>query len=114
MIQNVTMGGSMKKADLISVTAGVKLKKLRIEAGYKVSEFAIQIQRSEQQLVRYESGITKIDLGTLFLYLRALNANVCDFMQSLSLEYEEEKAQNHFCIYKEKDKFVSLLADINY
>lgn len=47
MIQSITMGGGMKKADLISVTAGVKLKKLRIKAGYKVSEFAIQIQRSE-------------------------------------------------------------------
>lgn len=104
----------MKKVEFISVTAGVKLKKLRIEAGYRVSEFAVQIQRSEQQLMRYESGVTKIDLGTLFLYLKALNANVCDFMQSLFLEYEEDEAQNHFCIYKEKNKFDSLLADINY
>ncbi|MCX9110985.1 helix-turn-helix transcriptional regulator [Providencia rettgeri] len=103
----------MKKANLISVTAGVKLKKLRIEAGYKISEFAALIQKSEQQLIRYESGITKIDLETLFLYLKALNANMCDFMQSLSLEFEEED-QKHLYIYKEKNKFNSQLADINY
>lgn len=38
----------IKKANLISVTAGVKLKKLRIEAGYKISEFAALIQKSDQ------------------------------------------------------------------
>ncbi|HHN8583819.1 TPA: helix-turn-helix domain-containing protein [Providencia rettgeri] len=103
----------MKKANLISVTAGVKLKKLRIEAGYKVPEFAALIQKSEQQLIRYESGITKIDLETLFLYLKALNINMCDFMQSLSSEFEEE-AQKHLWIYKEKNRFNSLLTDINY
>lgn len=103
----------MKKTNLISVIAGAKLKKLRIDAGYKIPEFALLIHRSEQQLMRYESGITKIDLETLLLYLKVLNANMCDFIQSLSAEFNNQD-QNNFCIYKEKNRIDSMLADINY
>lgn len=103
----------MKKTNLISVIAGAKLKKLRIAAGYKIPEFALLIHRSEQQLMRYESGVTRIDLETLLLYLKVLNANMCDFIQSLSIELDN-KEQNKFCIYREKNKIDSLLADISH
>lgn len=103
----------MKKNNLISANTGSKLKKFRVAEGYKIPEFASLIQRSEQQLMRYESGVTEIDLETLFLYLKALNINICDFITSLYSEFEENN-QKQACIYKEKNKFDSMLADINF
>ncbi|WP_322957912.1 helix-turn-helix domain-containing protein [Providencia huashanensis] len=73
----------MKSEKNISVLAGRLLKEYRTSAGYTVWKLAEKINRSEQQLFRYERGVNKIDLDTLLTALRVLNIPSPDFFAQL-------------------------------
>lgn len=79
-----------------AVLAGQKLRKLRKEARYTVGEFArLSKCKSEQQLYRYERGLNRIDLDTLVLCLRLLDADIRLFFDELASEKSDEMTENH-------------------
>ena len=79
-----------------AVLAGQKLRTLRKEAGYKGEEFArLSKCKSAQQLYRYERGINRIDLDTLVLCLRLLDADIRLFFDELVSEKNDEMTENH-------------------
>lgn len=82
----------MKKS-LISDLAGSKLKELRVSHGYKIHDMAIKLNKSDQQLFRYEKGVNKIDLDTIINYLEVLQIDINHFFSELYSEIS--KAKNH-------------------
>lgn len=74
----------------ISNLVGMKLKELRVLQGLKINDIAKRINKSDQQLFRYEKGINKIDIDTLFLYLDELNVDVPEFFLTLIFEMNKE------------------------
>lgn len=78
--------------DNYAVLAGQKLRNLRKEAGYTVIEFAkLSNCVTEQRLYRYERGINKIDIDTLVLLLKLLNASTSVFFEELVAENSEQE-----------------------
>lgn len=83
----------MEADGVVAVLAGRKLRQLRIEAGYTVSEFVrLSGCKSEQQLHRCERGVNKISVDLLVSALKVLNADIPRFFQELSDEIEREAA----------------------
>lgn len=82
----------MKKS-LISDLAGSKLKELRVSHGYKIHDMAIKLNKSDQQLFRYEKGVNKIDLDTIINYLEVLQIDINHFFSELYSEIN--RAKNH-------------------
>lgn len=78
----------------IAKFAGLKLRTLRLKAGYTTSEFVkLSGCKSEQQLNRCERGINKISLDMLISSLKALNADIPLFFNELSTEMEARKSK---------------------
>lgn len=73
----------MKTEKIISVLAGQLLREYRTTAGYTVWQLAKKINRSEQQLFRYERGTNKVDLDTLFAALSELSIQPHAFFAQL-------------------------------
>ena len=95
----------MDSNNLISQAVGRNLKRLRKEAGYKNSEFAKLVNKSEQQMHRYERGVNKIDLDTLIVALKILNINVGDFFTQLIDGDKEVDSMN--LIFEPKDEHLN-------
>ncbi|WP_265512252.1 helix-turn-helix domain-containing protein [Providencia heimbachae] len=73
--------------DTYAVLAGKKIRELRKEAGYTISEFAkLADCKSEQQLYRYERGVNKIGIDELVAALKVLNINIGEFFERLEKE----------------------------
>ncbi|MEY0017577.1 helix-turn-helix domain-containing protein [Providencia rettgeri] len=70
----------------ITALAAAKLQALRVSQGYKRHEIAQRLNKSEQQLFRYERGINKIDLDTLINYCDVLSLDIRDFFGELHAE----------------------------
>lgn len=74
----------------ISILIGRKIKSLRSNAGYTVSQFAkLTGCKSEQQLYRYERAINKIDIDTLISMLKRLDVNISLFFEQIADEATE-------------------------
>ncbi|MEI9714277.1 helix-turn-helix transcriptional regulator [Moellerella wisconsensis] len=76
----------MKEKYIVSSLAGAKIKKLRKNEGYTVNQLARLIDKSEQQLFRYERGVSKIDLDTIIKCLKVLKTNMTSFFDELAVE----------------------------
>lgn len=83
----------MKKL-LISDLAASKLKELRVSHGYKIHDMAIKLNKSDQQLFRYEKGVNKIDLDTIINYLEVLQVDINHFFSELNSEIKRMKNQS--------------------
>lgn len=83
----------MKKL-LISDLAASKLKELRVSHGYKIHDMAIKLNKSDQQLFRYEKGVNKIDLDTIINYLEVLQVDINYFFSELNSEIKRMKNQS--------------------
>ncbi|EJD6501487.1 helix-turn-helix transcriptional regulator [Providencia rettgeri] len=64
-----------------------ELKKLRTDAGYTLKSFACLINKSEQQLYRYEYYKNKIDIDTLVVALKILNVDIVNFFNDIAKRY---------------------------
>lgn len=90
----------MKTEKIISVLAGRLLKEYRTAAGYTVWQLAKKINRSEQQLFRYERGTNKVDLDTLLAALSELNIPPRVFFTQLEdvlADTSNEENNDHTC-----------------
>ncbi|WP_272691057.1 helix-turn-helix domain-containing protein [Providencia sp. PROV116] len=94
----------MKKS-LISDLAARKLKELRVSHGYKVHDMAIKLNKSDQQLFRYEKGVNKIDLDTIINYLEVLQIDINHFFSELNSEIKRIKNQSERNEYLVNDFF---------
>lgn len=83
----------MKKL-LISDLAASKLKELRVSHGYKIHDMAIKLNKSDQQIFRYEKGVNKIDLDTIINYLEVLQVDINHFFSELNSEIKRMKNQS--------------------
>lgn len=78
----------------VSNLAGAKLKEIRLSQGYKIHDIAVKLNKSDQQLFRYERGVNKIDLDTIINYLNILEIDFSSFFLELRLEMEMLKKNN--------------------
>ncbi|MDD9341021.1 MAG: helix-turn-helix transcriptional regulator [Providencia heimbachae] len=71
----------------ISKLVGLNLKQLRMEAGLTACQLAkMSGIKSEQQMYRYERGISKIGIAELVAALKVLNVNIGEFFNRLNEE----------------------------
>lgn len=81
----------MDNAECLSSIVGKELKKLRKEAGYNLGQFAKLINKSEQQLFRYERCVNKIDIDTLINSLIILDTDIALFFTRITKIYNKEE-----------------------
>lgn len=55
---------------------------------------AIKLNKSDQQLFRYEKGVNKIDLDTIINYLEVLQIDINHFFSELNSEIKRMKNQS--------------------
>lgn len=75
----------------ITILVGVKLKQLRLSRGFTVHDVAKKLNKTDQQLFRYERGANKIDLDTIINYLDILQIDIACFFSEL---YSEVNIKN--------------------
>ena len=88
----------------ISNLVGAKLKELRLAQGYKIHDMATKLNKTDQQLFRYERCINKIDLDTIVNYLEVLNVDISTFFLNLYSDIEKLKVSNDNLIYLSEQK----------
>lgn len=69
---------------------GVFLRKSRHEKELTASELGRLVKLSQQQVSRYELGITTISVEMLNVFLIALDKNWSDFFFSVMADYSDE------------------------
>lgn len=94
------------KNSLISDLAASKLKELRVSHGYKIHDMAIKLNKSDQQLFRYEKGVNKIDLDTIINYLEVLKIDINHFFSELYSEIKriENQSERNECYVNDCSK----------
>lgn len=88
----------MKNKNAVSILAASKLKSLRISQGYKIHDIAQKLNKSDQQLFRYEHGINKIDLETIIHYLTILDYDLIDFFSAIHSEINQSSNETLLAI----------------
>lgn len=61
---------------------GMKIRKLRIEAGLTLQTLGQRIGVSHQQLQKYETGANRVSAGMLPIIAEALGAEIMDFFET--------------------------------
>lgn len=95
----------MHTDNIISQVVGCNIKELRKNAGYTTKQLAQLINKSEQQLHRYERGVSKIDVDTLTAVLKVLNVNIADFFTQLT--GDEINADSTGTIFVPQNKYLN-------
>ena len=67
----------------VACAVGQKIKALRKAQGYTVFQLAKEIDISEQQLLRYERGVNRIDIDCLVRVLKILDVNMGEFFSEI-------------------------------
>jgi transcriptional regulator with XRE-family HTH domain len=65
---------------------GEQIKHLRIERGISGNELADLLNKSQQQISRYERGVSNITIDVLMLILYTFNTPVDDFFKDVYLK----------------------------
>lgn len=65
---------------------GSKIKKIRKEYGLTAAELAAVLNVSQQQFSRYERGINRIDIDSLFIISNYLRISIHYFLEDISPE----------------------------
>lgn len=63
---------------------GLRIKKLRTGAGITQKQFARSIQRSAQQVSKYERGVDSLNSGQIMIIAKALNRSASYFFQEIA------------------------------
>lgn len=72
----------MKKIKL-DIKIGAYIRSMRKEKGLTENDLAKLINLSQQQISRYEKGITPISISKILLIINALNLSIDDFIEKV-------------------------------
>ncbi|MDR2225292.1 MAG: helix-turn-helix domain-containing protein [Providencia sp.] len=81
--------GHIRLEKKVNKKIGIFLRKIRTEQGLTGTDVANILHISQQQISRYERGISNISLGMLFYLLTALNVNIHSLFHYLIDEFDE-------------------------
>ncbi|MEY0303826.1 MAG: helix-turn-helix domain-containing protein [Pseudomonadota bacterium] len=83
-----------------SIYCGAVIKKIRKESGITGTELAKKLNISQQQMSRYERGINKISVDTLFNLSIALNVPYEKVIKNALLEMEKSNCDDESMLKK--------------
>ncbi|MGJ3355924.1 helix-turn-helix domain-containing protein [Providencia sp. Je.9.19] len=104
------MVGDSTQNNLFSFYCGVVIKKLRKEKGISGFNLSKQINISQQQMSRYEIGVNRLSIDTLFSILTVLDVSFEQLLRLLMTEIRNSDS-NDALILKNK---ISLLDSIYF
>ncbi|HBO22101.1 MULTISPECIES: helix-turn-helix domain-containing protein [unclassified Providencia] len=104
------MIGDNTQNNLFSFYCGLVIKKLRKERGISGFKLAKQLNISQQQMSRYERGVNRLSIDTLFSILTILDVSFEKLLRLLMTEIRSSNS-NDALVLKEK---ISLLDSIYF
>ncbi len=104
------MIGDNAQNNLFSFYCGIVIQKLRKERGISGAKLAKQLNISQQQMSRYERGVNKLSIDTLFNILTILDVSFEKLLRLLMTEIRSSNS-NDALVLKEK---TSLLDSIYF
>lgn len=85
--------------NLFSLYCGIAIKRLRKEKKISGTDLARILNLSQQQLSRYERGVNKFTIDSIFNISIALNISIKDFINGVFSDIQRDHADN-FVILK--------------
>jgi transcriptional regulator with XRE-family HTH domain len=79
----------------IKVLAGFFLKRLRLQHRISEKELGILLNVSQQQISRYEKGVTSLTIVRVNQYLKVFGLNWNDFIEGLETEESQNSLKNN-------------------
>ncbi|MGB5116569.1 MAG: helix-turn-helix transcriptional regulator [Providencia rettgeri] len=104
------MIGDNTQNNLLSFYCGLVIKNLRKESGISGVELAKQLNISQQQMSRYERGVNRLSVDTLFRILTVLDVSFERLLRLLMTEIRSSDS-NDALVLKEK---ISLLDSVYF
>ncbi|MBP6120844.1 MULTISPECIES: helix-turn-helix domain-containing protein [Providencia] len=104
------MIGDNSRNNSLSFYCGLVIKKLRKERGFSGLKLAKKLNISQQQMSRYERGVNKLSIDTLFSILTILDVSFEKLLRLLIIEIKSSDSSDAFYL-KEK---ISILDSIYF
>ena len=84
--------------NLLSLYCGITIKRLRKEKNLSGTALARALNISQQQLSRYERGINKFTIDSIFNISIALDIPIKDFINSILSEMQRDHSDNYIIL----------------
>ena len=84
---------------ILTKQIGLELFHLRKEKGLSGKELAKKLKISQQQISRYERGVSRINCATLFSILFYLDTNPSAFFESITLKINKDHPNTSLFIH---------------
>ncbi|MCW2256062.1 transcriptional regulator with XRE-family HTH domain [Providencia alcalifaciens] len=104
------MVGDKTQNNLLSFYCGLVIKKLRKERSISGVKLAKELNVSQQQISRYEKGVNKLSIDTLFNILIIIDVSFEEFLRLLMIEIKNSNSVDAL-FFKEK---ISLMDSLYY